>query len=276
MRTILAATDLSLPGNDALHRACRIASDHCAALVLLHVAPRALAPGKRAILGEELAEIAEAQALRHPCIQTVTSLVATGSPAEAIATTASDCHAELIVTGGHHASTWADELFGTAVERLIRHVTMPVLIVRQPAHHPYRRIVAAIDEGELAAETLDLAATIASAETLYSVHAFFPTMRQLVAADGDHHAVDAAQQDALERIVHTALGGRCDIAFKVHAISRRGDPFDVITEAQNEFAADLVVAVTHGRAGLALALHGSFADMLIEDAPFDVLIRHRH
>lgn len=61
MRTILAATHLSLRGNDALYRACRIASDHCAALVLLHVAPRALAPGKRAILGEELAEIAEPQ-----------------------------------------------------------------------------------------------------------------------------------------------------------------------------------------------------------------------
>jgi nucleotide-binding universal stress UspA family protein len=36
-----------------------------------------------------------------------------------------------------------------------------------------------------------------------------------------------------------------------------------------------VVAVTHGRSGLGLALRGSFADMLIEEAPFDLLLQHR-
>ena len=275
MRTIMVATDLGPAGAHALQRACLIASQHCASLTILHVAGGLTKALDRALLAEDLDEFAETQAALHPCIHSVTARLVLGGTANKIASEAERANADLIVVGGHGRMRWVNELFGTTVEKLVRRTILPVLVVREPAQHPYRRIVAAIDEGEIARETLELAATLSSADTLFAVHAFLPTLPQLISSHGDDMIVQDSEQRAIETMIGEVLGNRSDVVFATHSIARRGEPVGVIVQAHEQFHADLVVAVTHGRSGLGLALRGSFADMLIEEAPFDLLLQHR-
>jgi universal stress protein E len=276
MRTILIASDFSAAARAALSRACLIAEEHCADLTLLHVVRRTMDKADRALLAEDLDQVAAAQAARHPCIHSITTRLGAGRPADVIGQEAARIGADLIVVGGHGAMRWGDELFGTTVESLLRHTQRPVLVARQAAdHHHYRRVIAAIENDRLAAETLDLAALMASADTLFAVHAFLPSLPQLVSAHGDQRAIHDAEQRDLEQLVHRVLGARRDVICAVHPLARRGDPVTVIARAWEEFGADLVVAVTHGRTGLSLALRGSLADMLIEEAPFDLLLQHK-
>ena len=52
MKRILVATDLSPKAGPAIQRACRIASEQCAALLILHVIAGSLPAVDRAILAE--------------------------------------------------------------------------------------------------------------------------------------------------------------------------------------------------------------------------------
>ncbi|MGN6376097.1 MAG: universal stress protein [Sphingomonas sp.] len=275
MRSVLIATNVSPAAANAVQRGCLLASQYCAEVTILHVVRRPLNTSDRALLTEDLEDLAAAQARLHPCIPAVKGRLASGRAAETIDAEAARVGADFIVVGGHRGTRWADDLFGTTVERLVRQTGRPVLVVHDPARRPYRRIIAAIENDETARETLGLAAGMSSADTLFAVHAFLPTLPQLVAAHGDQQAIRETEQRSLEKTVHAVLGERSDIACVVHPVARRGDPVSVITRAWEQFRGDLVVAVTRGRTGLALALRGSFADMLIEEAPFDLLLQHR-
>jgi len=276
MRTVVLATDLGPAGAYALQRACLIASQHCASLTILHIVERSTKPLDRELLAEDLEELAQTQAALHPCIQSVTARVVAGNAAHKIAAEAEHAKADLIVVGGHGRMRWADELFGTTVEQLMRQTMVPVLVARQPALSPYRRILAAIETGTIARETLELAATVSSADTLFVVHAFLPSLPQLIDAHGDAAIVQNSEQRAVENFVRDVLGDRADVSCSIHPVARHGEPLDVITEARREFHADLMVVVTHGRTGFGLALRGGFADMLIEEGSFDLLLQHRH
>jgi len=276
MRNIVIATDLTPAGGHALQRACLIASQHCASLTILHISSGFTKALDRELIIEDLDDLAETQAALHPCIHSVTARLVTGSTAHKIATEAERVNADLIVVGGHGPMRWADELFGTTVGKLLRRTTLPVLVVKEPARHPYRRIVAAIESGEIARETLELAATVSSADTLFAVHAFLPTLPELVGSYGDAMDVQGSEQREVELLIEAVLGDRCDVVFAAHPVAQRGEPVGVIVQAHEQFHADLVVAVTHGRTGFGLALRGSFADMLIEQAPFDLLLQHQH
>lgn len=54
-------------------------------------------------------------------------------------------------------------------------------------------------------------------------------------------------------------------------ILRTGDPRDVILHVAEELHCDLIVMATHGRRGLARALLGSVAEMVVRTAPVPVL-----
>lgn len=273
MHCILVASDLSQKAGPALQRACQIASEHCAALHLLHVAPRSLSSSDRGILAEELSAISRAHATQYPCIAEFTSSVRTGKVTDSIRGAAEEQGADLIVLGGHGETRWVDSLFGTAAEQLLRTTARPVLIVQSEPLGPYRRVLAAVDEGPTAKDVLQFACTVASADTVFVVHAFMPSVPALV-RKGGHDQLQAAKQQELEQAVRKNVTSRKDLTVHVHPHAMAGDPLSVIIRAWDDFKPDLLVISTHARSGLSLALRGSFADMMIEDLPVDILV-HR-
>jgi nucleotide-binding universal stress UspA family protein len=74
-------------------------------------------------------------------------------------------------------------------------------------------------------------------------------------------------QAALEKIV-LARTGKAKLG---DPLLRTGDARDVILHVAEEIRADLIVMATHGRRGVARALLGSVAEMVVRTSPVPVL-----
>lgn len=60
-------------------------------------------------------------------------------------------------------------------------------------------------------------------------------------------------------------------AVEAEAVVRVGVPWEQILAAARELRADVIVTGTHGRHGLARALHGSVAERVVQESPVPVL-----
>lgn len=74
-------------------------------------------------------------------------------------------------------------------------------------------------------------------------------------------------QTALDKLL-AARAGKCKLG---QALLRTGDARDEILHVAEELGADLIVMSTHGRRGVARALLGSVAEMVVRMSPIPVL-----
>lgn len=144
-RRILVTTDFSEAGDHAILHAFRLAVDHEAEVVLLHV-NEAVAPNplyshyypKEALkesldrakqeasraLAERVPSDARLAAVRHR------ELVVEGMPVAEILATAKSEDVDLVVIATHGRTGLRHVLLGSVAERVIRHAHCPVLVVR--------------------------------------------------------------------------------------------------------------------------------------------------
>ena len=78
-------------------------------------------------------------------VQAQPRIVRSNDPAEAIAQAALATRAGLVVTGVARNEPLGRFLLGSTVERLARVLQPPLLVVRDRAHAPYRRVLVATD-----------------------------------------------------------------------------------------------------------------------------------
>ncbi|MEP7004765.1 MAG: universal stress protein [Sphingomonas bacterium] len=268
MHHVLVATDLTSKSAAAVERGCALAVATCASLHLLHVRGH----GGHRSASEQLAAIGRDVAAQNPCIAQVTHLVRTGRVAQAIRQAADDVAADIVVVGGHGGARLIDELFPTTAERLTRALKPPLLVVRNSVTGGYRRVLAAVERGAAAREVLKLACMITSADRVFAVHAFMPSVFDLMRDGGDQ--ARATAQHELEQIILETLGARCDLAMHIEPVVLAGEAVSVVLQAWSAYKPDLLALATHGRTGFALGLHGSFTDVMIENDSFDLLIHH--
>jgi len=144
---ILVTTDFSEAGDHAVGHAFRMAADHGAEVLLLHVIETLLAPNPMYayyyptdLLTPEMRQRAEEDA-RQALLERVPTtaplaevphktVVAHGMPAEEIIRTAEELQADLIVISTHGRTGLKHLFMGSTAERVIRHVRCPVLVVR--------------------------------------------------------------------------------------------------------------------------------------------------
>ncbi len=136
IRVIVHPTDFSECSEAALRVACRLASEHGARLVVLHVAPpEILIEGASAVAIdalvyriplEDVCERVEGRDLEHrPDHQLLR-----GDAAGEILRAARDVHADLIVMGTHGRTCLSRLLMGSVAEQVLRSSDGPVLTVR--------------------------------------------------------------------------------------------------------------------------------------------------
>jgi nucleotide-binding universal stress UspA family protein len=146
LRKVLLATDLSARGDRALERAVAIAVDRQAHLTVLHAFEELnessltydlhLAPSWRAppdAVGIAKLRIREGlQAELTDVVEQATVLIEEGEPADVIERVAESQGIDLIVTGIAREGPFAARpvILGKTVERLLRRVPVPFLIVR--------------------------------------------------------------------------------------------------------------------------------------------------
>lgn len=269
MQNLIVATDLSERGDRALQRAFHLAADLGAHLTVVTVVDDALPDA----VAEAMAQAGAAELSRLVAAQPMAGSVAhqirvlRGDPALAIAALAAAERTDLLVLGVHRDRPVADLFRETTVERIVRQVGCPVLLVRRPALAPYAAVVAAVDFSPAAAAALRKAAVIAPGARIAAVHALHVPYRGLMPADatgawlGEAEAAEAAWRRT--QALPPALGKVACVEGAIGA---------VLEDTVRRENADLVALGAHARSGLHNALLGSFAARMIRDAACDLLI----
>ncbi len=142
-KKILWPTDFSNPSYKALETALDLAAAYRAELVLLHVVPPMPSlsgpelPGsfdagrfQSALEKSAARSMDDVKKKRIPKGVRVPSLIVPGSPAHEITGVAKKKRVDLIVIATHGQAGFKHLLFGSVAEKVMRHATVPVLIIR--------------------------------------------------------------------------------------------------------------------------------------------------
>lgn len=277
---IVCATDL-VPGNEApVERAALIADQLDADLSLLHV----VVPGESPLALEQALQAARSrmQARVNPPPwrgrRAPAWAVETGAPARIIPEVAARCGARLLVLGQHRARPLRDALEGTIAEKALATKGYPVLMVRNEALRPYRRVLVALDLSDASVSTLRAAeALVIGADTSARVvHAHEPPYQSMLAYAGVEQEAAAVYAAKWKREARRSLLDllHCEsadaIRYDIHVAQQ---PAAVgILQAVGQFLPDLLVLGTHGGGSLRRALVGSVANRVLHETQCDALI----
>jgi len=277
MKRLLLATDLSSRAERALDRAVRLARQHQAELRVLNVVegdrPASLVDAQRAEAERVVAERFQSSAGDSELLSSIS--VAMGKPFVEILREAASWPADLIMIGMHQADVLQDMFRGTTAERIIREGHIPTLVVRKDAAEDYRRIVVGIDFSVHALRAAQCAFRLAPKAEFHLVHSFLSPFPHFIYGDVRAEAREVHTQ-AMDRAVNeelTAFVARFgDQVPPVNRLVVSGMAQEVLLATASQLNADLLVAGTHGRAGIAHAALGSVAEDLLLQAPCDVLV----
>lgn len=280
MYQVLVAHDLTARSDIALVRAARVAHEREGHLTILHVVdgdlPEQIIDAQRAY-AESYLEIEVRRWLRRDKPPHRIEIVP-GDPAETIAAQAKKLAVDLIVTGRHRRRVIADMFVGTTVERLLRHIRQPVLIVNNPNQSPYRNTLIPVDFSDASSGGIRFAAVFLPKACLQLLHAYKGPFQDYVAAlsltfSREERAkfagpIGEQARKAMARLIETLeLGDR-----QPRVTIKNGDALTLIEEELGKQKTDLVVLGTHARTGLAHVLIGSVAEAVLKSSKQDVLV----
>ena len=189
---------------------------------------------------------------------------------------------DLIVISTHARSGISRLSLGSVTDALIRHTTIPVLVVKPPASYlnpqvadAFKRIVVPLDGSTLAEQILPRVLTLAKLE-----EAEFTLLNVLIPESHSQKELIAPNLPWWDKDISIAQSYLFRIAGRLR---RSGVPVTtdvVISEnvagAIGDFAsrekADLIAIATHGRGGLNRMLHGSVADAVMHSTRISMLV----
>ncbi|MDD5240600.1 MAG: universal stress protein [Sulfuricella sp.] len=281
MKQILVATDFSQHAERALDRAVLLATEHQAALDVLHVITPAsvdalcnFLPDPRHAVEEKLANSLSAQ-LYHIIDRvkperpiTIRPHVRIAEVEAGIIEAAESCGADLIVLGSH-GEHFAHELFvGTTAENVLARGTWPVLVAREIAVAPYGKIGVPVDFSEQSAIAFRKASELAPNAMTCLLHAFqiphHERLRQLGATEEQIKRYRSEFYDHATREIDKLAAGREDD--RISRVVEMGYPPTMIRRWTEKLHFDLIVMGKHGdRLGSVVrhALHNSACDVMI-------------
>lgn len=286
MKTIIAALALEGEDDPVVARAARLARQHGARLILVHViedmaagdpeAFHALDAGAvSAVLERDAADRAGAIAGDLGIEPEI--VIAQGKPFEVVCDLADRRKADIVVIGPGKARTLSEKMFGSTADRIVRSATVPVLVVRSRAAAPYRRVVVAVDlspqslSASRAARALAPEATI---EHLHVVEVPLPFEQALLRTGTPTAEIERYRQERL-----AAARRRLEAAFAAEDKSEsfklrlvHGDAQNVVARWSRNHPTDLVALGTHGRNVVSQMLLGSVARSVLQSTACDVLV----
>lgn len=294
-KRVLVPLDGSHLAEGAVPIALRLAEACGAEITLLHVIERA-APSS--IHGEpHLAEETEAEAYlaglarelaeRGATVDYHVHEVPVGDVARSIADHADEHESEIVVVSTHGGGDLRRGLFGSIAQRVLQICRRPVLLVRTErapeVHPPFdpATIMVPLDATAASEKALPLASALARAlKAQLRLVMVVPTLGTI----GGEHRPQAALLPGTTRVLLDAreeraaayLGDLIDSlsAAGVPSIGevRRGAPVEELATDAAEHGDGLVVAATHGRAGLQAIWVASVATRLLKRTTAPILL----
>lgn len=284
-RSILVATDFSVDGNNAVRRAALLAQQHDARLSMLHVVKTAgnkplrewFSPSidielksaqARATLRRFAAEIAG----RHDVVTNIELRV--GDALEEVLRASE--RADLVVLGQRGNNPFRDLVIGKTADRLLRACRCPVLIVKQSADDPYRRVLVPVDFTPCSDAAVRAAAFLAPDTGIQVFHAIGPARdARLRAADVPEPIIreSRAKEEAglIARMRRSVARLGLDSRRMSFALGRGPAARSALHKAQT-LGADLIVAGKQGRSTMAAFLLGSVSKRLLAGSSCDMLV----
>jgi len=152
----------------------------------------------------------------------------------------------------------------------------PLLVVRQPPHEAYRRVLVAVDFSPSSLPALAAARAVAPAAELVVLHAYEVPFEDRLRSSGlgeeilDQYRL-IAQRQALQamRSLVAAAGLLPDA---VVTLVMQGDPASLVIEQEQERDCDLIVVGKHGESTLESILLGSVTRHVLQVSQGDVLV----
>jgi nucleotide-binding universal stress UspA family protein len=189
---------------------------------------------------------------------------------------------DLIVMSTHGRTGVSRLSLGSVTDSLIRHTSIPVLVVKTPESylnpqlpHAFKRIVVPLDGSTLAEQVLPRVLALAKLEEAevsllqvliphsYSQKEMFDP--SLPWWDKDVSLAQAYLFRIASRLRRNGLMVTTDIVIGEHAA-------DAIGDFASREKADLIAIATHGRGGLARMLRGSVADAIMHSGRVSMLV----
>ncbi|MDP3906542.1 universal stress protein [Novosphingobium sp.] len=263
---ILVATDLSARSDRAVDRAAALAQQLGVRLIVLHV----IEAGSPLEANPERVQSAIRAALPDPRAD-VDIVPAIGPAPTMIVEAAASAGCGLIVTGVARFNHVGDFLTGTAVDHIVRHASVPVLVVKQRPHEPYTSILVATDFSPCSRQALLTAAALFPDAALHLVHAYHVAYESWHRSKSVQEDVTAETQAELDAFVQDPAIPDA-VRARLSARLGYGESHSVVCDAADQVGANLVVLGTHGRSGFMPALIGSMAESLLRCVPLDTLM----
>ncbi len=297
--TIMVPTDCSGFDREAVRVALRIADRSEAKVRLVRVlstgaffgagaSPDGLGLSVEAVRYEQEAALTELHALAAECRSLgeadITVSLLNGAVAESLERYARQNSVDLIVISSHGRHGISRISLGSITDSLIRHTTIPVLVVKPPASYlnpqlrpAFRRIIVPLDGSTLAEQILRPVMTLAKLEDaeimlLYVLKPEDPSKKQtsdyrVAWWDKDVASARAYLFPIAERLRRDGMRVSSDVVI--------GDNVgEEITAYAGREKAELIAIATHGRGGLSRILRGSVADAVTRLARMSILVLH--
>lgn len=289
LRRILATTDLSAPARHAAERAALVSQETAAQLDLLHVANLAPLERLRQLMGSSGAELetrvldaarsklVDLASLIHQRFGVVANpRVVAGALLAELAREADALAAGLLVCGAKGESVIRHFVLGTTALRVLSTTRCPVLVVKQPPHEPYRRLLVPVDFSPSSLRAIRHARSIAPGAELVLLHIFdvpFEGKLRYASVDDEviHHYRIVAKQEATQKL--QALRDQAGLpVVGTSLLVLHGDPTFRIIEQEQECDCDLIVVGKHGESVLEELLLGSVTKHVLAESQGDVLV----
>lgn len=283
--SILAATDFSDDGNNAVRRAAQLAHQHGASLHILHVlketgcrplrewfTPRTDIDLKAALARAALRRVAVEIAAAYDVTATVE--VTVGDPLRALMQAAEAV--DLVVLGRRGHGRLEALVIGRTVERMLRTARKPLLVVRRAAGAPYRKVLMPIDFTAGSDAALRIGMPVAGRARTHIFHAadsFMASMLRRAGVSRDAILEVMAREEAgtLSRMRRALARLGADTRSVFFSVGR--GPADLATlERARTLNPDLIIAGRNGRSSLGAFLLGSVSSKVLAESACDMLI----
>ena len=289
LSSLIVATDLSLPARHAADRGARIAQAAQAQLSLIHVAnltPLAQLEHWLSINAERFTTTVLAQArqelqavaddLQQRYALTPQLSIDHGELLEVLAAHSRRCQAELIVLGARGSSLLRHLLLGSTAERMLGTLPTAMLVVKQAAVEPYRRVLVPVDFSAHAVPAIKLAQQVAPDAELILLHAFeLPFEGQLRYAGVEENTLEhyrmVEMQEAGHRLRQLCLAAGLPLS-RAELRVEHGNAAQKIMDLEHRAHCDLIVLGKQGQSPLHDFILGSTTRHILAEAQGDVLV----
>jgi nucleotide-binding universal stress UspA family protein len=268
--SILAVTDFSTRGDNALARAAHLCAEHGATLKLIYLACPGEAPLPDAAcrLAHHALQLGQRHDIQVRSVSRIAFVLEDVVPQARCA--------DLVVWGMAPVRGLRQLVMGQPVEGMLRKCPRPVLVVRKPAQGPYRSMVVAVDFSQTSRDLVELGFALNRQAQVELFHALSTTNEgKLRYAEVSEEAIKAYRNEC-RRFAQDRMFWLTDSydarRNRVLSAIGHGSPARQVVVQQQRSGAELVVVGKHPSSALGYLLFGSVAQGVLRDSAGDVLI----